>query len=53
MKTNASMWFTMQKKKHIETSKYGFPTTIFAKQHAAQHLITQRWVKNSNQLCDF
>jgi hypothetical protein len=39
---------------HIGTCKYGFPITIFVKQHAAQHPITQRWVeKNSNQLCDF
>jgi hypothetical protein len=38
----------------LEQNKLGFPTTIFAKQHAAQHPITQRWVeKNSNQLCDF
>jgi hypothetical protein len=31
--------------KHIGTCKYGFPTTIFAEQHAIQHPITQRWVK--------
>jgi hypothetical protein len=44
----------MQKNKHIGTCKYGFPTIIFAEQHATQHPITQRWVqKNSNQVCDF
>ncbi len=26
--------------KHIGTCKYGFPTTIFAEQHAVQHPIT-------------
>jgi len=31
--------------KHIETCKYGFPTTIFVEQHTVQHPITQRWVK--------
>jgi len=31
--------------KHIGTYKYGFPTIIFVEQHAAQHPITQRWVK--------
>jgi hypothetical protein len=37
--------------KHIGTCKYGFPTTIFAKQHAAQHPITQRWVKKIQIKC--
>jgi hypothetical protein len=31
--------------KHIGTCKYGFPNTLFVKQHAAKHPITQRWVK--------
>ncbi len=33
--------------KHIGTCKYGFPTTIFAEQHGAQHPIMQRWVKKN------
>jgi hypothetical protein len=37
--------------KHIGTCKYGFRTTIFAKQHAAQHPITQRWVKKIQIKC--
>jgi hypothetical protein len=39
--------------KHIETCKYGFPITIFAEQHAAQHPITQRWIKKIQIKCDF
>jgi hypothetical protein len=39
--------------KHIETCKYGFPITIFVEQHAAQHPITQRWVKKIQIKCDF
>jgi predicted oxidoreductase (fatty acid repression mutant protein) len=39
--------------KHIRTCKYGFPTIIFAKQHAVQHPITQRWVKKIQIKCDF
>ncbi len=43
-----------QTNKHIGTCKYKFPTTIFAKQHVAQHPIMQRWVKKkSNKVCDF
>ncbi len=37
--------------KHIGAWKYGFPITIFVEQHAAQHLITQRWVKNIQIKC--
>jgi len=37
--------------KHIGTCKYKFPTTIFAKQHAAQHLITKRSVKKIQIKC--
>jgi hypothetical protein len=37
--------------KHIGTCKYGFPTTIFIEQHAAQHRITQRWVKKIQIKC--
>jgi hypothetical protein len=37
--------------KHIGTYKYGFPTTIFVEQHAAQHPITQRWVKKIQIKC--
>ncbi len=37
--------------KHIETCKYGFPTTIFAEQHVAQHPIMQRWVKKIKIKC--
>jgi len=39
--------------KHTESCKYGFPIIIFAEQHAAQHLITQRWVKKIQIKCDF
>jgi hypothetical protein len=37
--------------KHIKTSKYGFPITIFTKQHLVQHQITQRWVKKNQIKC--
>jgi len=37
--------------KHIGTCEYGFPTTIFAKQHVAQHPIMQRWVKKIQIKC--
>ncbi len=37
--------------KHIGTCKYRFPTTIFVEQHAAQHPITQRWVKKIQIKC--
>jgi hypothetical protein len=43
-----SQW---RKNKHIGTCKSIFPTTIFAEQHVAQHLIMQRWVKKIQIKC--
>jgi len=39
--------------KHIRTCKYRFRITIFVEQHAAQHPITQRWVKKIQIKCEF
>ncbi len=53
MKTNASMWFTMQKKKAHWNLKYGFPTTICRTTCSSTSSHTKVGQTKSNQVCDF